>query len=347
MRRVITFVLLGLGVFAVATGLLLQLYAYPRLAKVPHNIDTKSVAQGSGITALVYVPSGSSAKPEIRENISLTSTTHVTGDLSQPEVAKDSEVTAWTESTIVKDDSDELVVTAGLRGLCMNRHTGEAVVPCEGQFYEDEKGDRKRASRNQLLQPGLNFKFPFGAEQKTYKWFDTEIKQAVDARFTGEEQIKGVDVNKYVITIPPTKLTTREVPGSLIGKPDVPTVKADLYYEVTRTLWVEPTTGAVLAGRQDGKQELRESGQAAGEGTYVFNGTLQLNDETVSKNVEEAKKNISKLWAITTLPTILWISGAVITVAAIVLLVMGGGAPQPAKRTGNPPTRRQGVGAGV
>ncbi|CRK61364.1 hypothetical protein [Alloactinosynnema sp. L-07] len=344
MRRVITFVLLGLGVFAVATGLLLQLYAYPRLAKVPHNIDTKSVAQGSGITALVYVPNGSSSSPEIRENLSLTSTTHVTGDLSQPEVDRDSDVTAWTEASIVKDDEDDLVVTAGLRGLCMDRHTGEAVVPCEGQFYEDNKGDRKRASRNQLLQPGLNFKFPFGAEQRTYKWFDTEIKQAVDARFDGEEQVKGIDTNRYVITIPPTKIDTRDVPGKLIGKPDVPTIKADLYYEVTRTLWVEPTTGAILAGRQDGKQELREPSQAAGEGTYVFNGTLQLNDETVSKNSEEAKKNISKLFAITTLPIILWSAGGVIILIAVALLVFGGGDQRPARRS---PPRRQGVGAGV
>lgn len=349
MRRVITFVLLGLGVFAVATGLLLKLYAYPRLAKVPHNIDAISVAQGSGITALVYVPQGSSTKPEIRQNLSLTSTTHVTGDLSQPEVIQDGDVTSWIEASIVKDDKDGLTVTAGLRRLCMDRHTGEAVVPCEGQFYKYELDDSKRvtASRNDLLQPGLNFKFPFDTEQRDYKWYDTSVKKAVDARFEGVEQIKGVEVYRFVLVVPPTKIAEREVPGALIGRPESPTVKADLYYEATRTLWIEPTTGAVISGRQDGKQELRAAGEGVGDGTYVFNGTLQLNDATVTKNVAEAEKNASKLFAITTLPTILWISGAVITLIALVMLLLMPGEPRPARGLGNPPTRRQGVGAGV
>lgn len=346
MRRVITFVLLGLGVFAVATGLLLKLYAYPRLAKVPHNIDAKSVAQGSGITALIYVPNGSSVKPEIRENLSLTSTTKVTGDLSQPEVTRDSDVTSWVESSIVKDDASKLTVTAGLRRICLDRHSGEAVVPCEGQYYEDELDKRVTAGRGDLQQPGLNFKFPFGTEQRTYKWYDTEVKAAVDAKFEGVEQIKGLEVYRFALSVPPTKISERKVPGSLIGREGEPTVAVDLYYEASRTLWVEPTTGAIISGRQDGKQELRTPDQQAGEGTYVFNGTLQLTDETVSKNAAEAGKNLSKLFAITTLPTILWISGAVLILVALAMLLLGG-SPQPARGLGNPPTRRQGVGAGV
>ena len=78
MRRGVTFVLLGLGVFGIATGLLLRFYAYPALAKIPHDPKTTAVAQGSGVTALVYVeqPEGP-AKPEIRRNLSVTSSTQL------------------------------------------------------------------------------------------------------------------------------------------------------------------------------------------------------------------------------------------------------------------------------
>ncbi|MGB3442697.1 MAG: DUF3068 domain-containing protein [Actinophytocola sp.] len=320
MRRYVTFIILGLGVFAVAAGLALRLYAYPQLAKIPHNVNEVSVGHGEGITALVYVPDGDTAMPEIRENLSLTSTTKVTGNLRAEEVTEDGDVTVWVEASEVVDDDDGLTVNGSLRSLCLDRYSGEAVMPCENQFYEDVAGERIVGERGTLQQPGLNFKFPFATEQRDYRWFDTSVKKALPIKYSGEEEIRGLPTYKFVQTVPPTLLEERDVPGSLVGQPDVPTVRAGLYYEATRTLWVEPTTGAVISGREDGKQELR----ADGESTAVFDGELALTDETVAANVEAAEENISSLWLMTVLPVILWIVGGVLIVASIVLLVMGG-----------------------
>lgn len=320
MRRYVTFIILGLGVFAVAAGLALRLYAYPQLAKIPHNVNEISVGHGVGITALVYVPDGDTARPEIRENLSLTSTTKVTGNLRAEEVTEDGDVTVWVEASEVVDDADGLTVNGSLRSVCLDRHSGEAVMPCENQFYEDVAGERIVGERGTLQQPGLNFKFPFNTEQRDYRWFDTSLKKALPIKYSGEQEIRGLPTYKFVQNIPSTLLEERDVPGSLVGQPDVPTVRAGLYYEATRTLYVEPVTGAVIAGGEDGKQELR----ADGESTAVFDGELALTDETVAANVEAADENISSLWLMTVLPVILWIVGGLLIVLSIVLLTIGG-----------------------
>jgi hypothetical protein len=323
MRSVITLVLLGLGAFAVATGLVLKLYTYPALTKVPHDIDTTSVSQGSGITAVVYAPNGSSTTPEIRHNLSLTAVTHVEGDLSQPEVKKDGDVTVWGSSTIVKEDAGGLVLSAERRKLCFDRHTGDAVIPCQEQFYETEQDNRTSADRDELLQPGLNFQFPFDTGRRAYPWYDTVLKKPLDVQFAGEETLQGLDVYRFALTVPPTKIGEFAVPGSFVGREGEPSVWAEQYYEVDRTLWVEPITGSVVSAREDVRQELRTVDEAAGEGTLVFDGALQLNDASVSSNVAEVKKNLPMLFALTTLPVILWIAGGVLLVAGVLLLIFG------------------------
>lgn len=321
LHRIVTFIILGLGVFAVAAGLMLQLFAYPRLAKIPHNVKETSVAHGDGITALVYMKNGDTYTPEIREDLSLTSTTYVTGNMRAEEVTEDGNVTVWIEaSKVVVDGEPDTTVNGSLRSLCLDRYSGEAVTPCENQFYEDTEGERITGVRGSLLQPGLNFKFPFATEQRDYRWFDTNLKKALPIKYSGEEEIQGLTTYKFTQKIPPTKVEERDVPGALVGQPDVPTVRAELYYEATRTLWVEPETGAVIRGGEDGKQELRADGQA----TTVFEGDLSLTDETVTANVEAAEENLGSLWMITVLPVILYVVGGVLIVVSIVMMTVGG-----------------------
>lgn len=327
MRRVLTFVLLGLGVFGIATGLLLRFYAFPALAKIPHDPDTTAVAQGSGVTALVYVeqPEGP-AKPEIRRNLSLTSTTTVSGDLRAPEVQADSGVTTWVETTLITDE-DSRTLSASVRELCLDRFTAEAVAPCTTQYLQKEKSEngkdtKIRGARGQVQFPGLNFKFPFHTEKRTYPWYDSGVGKPVDAKFDGEEKLQGLSVYRFKQSVPPTDVDGRDVPGSLIDKPE-PTVSVRLYYQAEKTLWVEPDTGALIKVRQSVKQELRTSDQNAGNGTAVFDGTLELNKKTVDNNVRVAEDNKSKLWLLTGLPVILWIAGGVLLTAGIVLLLAG------------------------
>jgi hypothetical protein len=314
LRRIISFILLGIGVFAVALGMLLRFYAYPQLAKIPLDNESTSVAEGDGITALVIRTVNGAPSPEIRRNLSLTSTTYVTGDLTQPEVKENGDVAVYIEATKTVDDATDIVVDASVREVCIDRHTNEAVAPCEGQFIETEQGQKITADRNTIQQPGLSFKFPFGTEQKDYSFYDLSVRKPVTARFDGQEVIQGLDTYRFVMTVPPTKVGDEEVPGSLIGKKDEPSVDTELYYQVKRTVWVEPETGIIVVGQQQGKQELVAPDQEPGGGTTVFEGTLRFNDATINDNVTKAEDNKSKLSLLTSWPVGMWVVGGMVIV---------------------------------
>lgn len=343
MRRIVSFVLLGLGVFAVALGLLLRFYAYPQLAKIPLDNESTSVAEGRDITALVIDDKDGAPSPEIRTGLSLTSTTYVTGDLRAAEVVEDGDVAVYVEAIKVVENTEGITVSASVRSLCIDRFTNEAVAPCTDQYYEQAQGKKVTAKRDTVQQPGLSFKFPFGAEQRDYQYYDLSVHKAITAKFAGEEAVQGLDVNRYVMEVPPTKIGEREVPGDLIGQPDEPSVLADMYYQVKRTVWVEPVTGIVIVGQQTQKQELVAPGEEPGEGTVVFDGTLRFNEKTVNDNVKKAEENRSKLSLLTTWPIWMWIGGAVLIVVGVVMIAGGrrGGQHSP----GATPLRRQPVGS--
>jgi Porin PorA len=344
-RRILSFILLGLGVFAVALGLLLRFYAYPQLAKLPLDQESTAVAEGDGITALVVRTVDGAPSPEIEQNLSLTSTTYVTGDLTAPEVEEGGDVAVYVEAIRTVDDATDTVVNASVRSLCVDRFTTEAVAPCEGQYIEVEQGNKITADRDSVQQPGISFKFPFGTEQRDYEYYDLSARDAVNARYDGVEDIQGLEVYKFVVEIPPTRIGEREVPGSLIGQEDEPSVTADLYYQARRTLWVEPVTGIIIQGEQDGKQELLAPGEDPGEGTTVFQGTLALNEPTVNDNVTKAEDNMSKLSLLTTWPIVMWIGGGVLIVAGA-LLLMTGNSTRGRRSADGVPVRRQPAGAG-
>ncbi|MPY79043.1 MAG: hypothetical protein GEV04_11210 [Actinophytocola sp.] len=67
------------------------------------------------------------------------STTKVTGDLMAPEAQEGSEVAAYIEASRITatDDPDIGPVSASVRQLCVDRHTGRAFAPCDTQFVQE------------------------------------------------------------------------------------------------------------------------------------------------------------------------------------------------------------------
>lgn len=332
MRSALTYILLGLGVFALGFGLVLRLYTYPQLAKMPLDLDSFSVATGTADRALVFVENGPDEHvPEFRDDLPITSTTKVTADPDAPEMEKGGEVAAYIEATRItaNDNPDIGALSASVRQLCVDRHTGEAVAPCTTQFTQENSSEqpetpeegRVYGENGTVQQPGFGFKLPFDTEKTTYPWYDLRIKDTVDLTFEREDTVKDLDVYQFSYRIEPQKVGNREVPGSLLGEPDTPSIEADLHYEADRTMWIDPVTGAVIALEQSVTQKLVQDGETYEDGEVVFDGTLALDDETVTKNVADAEDGGGKLWLLTTLPVILWIVGGLLIAGAVVLLV--------------------------
>jgi hypothetical protein len=343
LRRAFGLILLALGVFAVAGAVVLPAYVYPKLAKVPLDQDSTSVLEGTASKVLVVTDDGSGPVTKIRENAKLTATGHVQANFAAPEMRPDTDYAVWLLAVQVKDDADDAVVTASKRQVCFDRRTSEGYEPngatdpkCDAKSSyitelkdKADKDGQKPAEKNvEKAQPGLNFKFPFGTEQKDYKVYDDSTGAAVTAKYTGTETVNGIETYKFVQNIPDTKLDSKKVPGSLLGSAES-SVTADLYYRGVNTMWVEPVTGIEVKQQQQQHQELR----AGTSTTVVFDGTLAYNGTTIAQMVDQVDENKGRLeFLSSTGPLWLGIGGGVLILVALFLLFRRRPAAPPAPR---------------
>lgn len=340
MRRALSLVLIGLGAFAIALGLLLRLYAYPRLAKIPLDQNTTSVSTGTVSDVLLVLDDGKDVR--VHHNVPLTSTMLVQGNLLSPDAKPDGDIAVWHENAQVVDDMNH-VVDASVRQVCLDRASSTGVPNCtrEQQYIASDQDEHGRDIVAFTPQLGQNFKFPFGVKKQGYQFYDTTLRTPTEATFAGEDSIQGLDVYKFVQTIPDTKFKTQDVPGSLVGSPE-PTLKADRYYRNVRTLWVEPDSGIIIKGQEDQHQELRVPNSALPP-TVVFNGTLAFDAATVKSNVDRANDARSQLALVaTTGPLVLIIVGAVLALGGLLLLLLPRRRPR-GRRAADPGQPRQPV----
>jgi len=354
LRRALGLILLALGVFAVAGAALLPTYVYPKLAKVPLDQDSTSVLEGTASKVLAVTDKGAGPVTEIRENAKLTATARVQANFAPPEMHADTDYAVWLLAVQVKDDADGTVLSASKRQVCFNRRTSEGYDSRGGsdpnctkessyvtelKNKADKDGEKPPEKNDYKAQLGLNFKFPFGTEQKDYQVYDDNTGKPVTARYTGTEEVNGIETYKFVQNIPDTRLETKSVPGSLVGATES-SVDADLYYRGVNTMWVEPVTGVEVKQQQQQHQELRP---ATGNPTVVFDGTLAYNGKTIAQMVDQIDANKGKLeFLSSTGPLWLGIGGGVSIVVAIYLLVRRRPAAPPA-----PPQRRHRVPVGA
>lgn len=329
MRRAFGLISLALGVFAVAGAVLLPSYVYPKLAKVPLDQDSTTVLEGTASKVLAVTDDGSGPVSKIRKDAHLTAVAHVQANFATPEMREDSDVAVWLLAVQVTDNADNAVLNASKRQVCFDRRTAEGATSADTRCAPESsyvtaladkapKDGQKPPERNVTKpQPGLNFKFPFGTEQKDYKVYDDNTGEAVTARYAGTETVSGVETYKFVQDIPDTRIAQKDVPGTLVGS-DQQTLKADLYYRGTNTMWVEPVTGIEVKQEQQQHQELRAG---PGATTVVFDGTLAFSPTTIQQMVDQVDANKGRLEFLTsTGPLWLGIGGGVLLVVAVVLL---------------------------
>ena len=329
MRRVVGLVLLALGVFGIVLGLLLRFYAYERLALVPLNRSSESISKGENMT--VFYPS----KLRQDRGVDVTATRLVQGDPKAAEAKPDGMVMVWDVGLVI-EDTDGIVISSSLDHLCLNRQTNQAVQPCAGEGISEDDG--KIGPADSVTHRGLSYKFPFGTEKRDYEWFDNLAKKAFPIRYDSTETIDGVETYKFVQKVPLTKLDDREVPGSVVGKPDVPSMTVGRYYENTRTVWIEPYSGVVVKGQEELQQTLR--GSDGRDLLTVFGGTLAFTQDTVTKAADDAKEARSQLRLMRVIgPVVLVSVGALLALVGLALFLFGGGGG--AAASGQPARRRR------
>jgi hypothetical protein len=301
MRRFLGPVLIGLGAFLLVAAVLLKFYAYPQVAVAP--IDQNSTTYLEATNATVF---DTATLEEITTDLSVVSTTR--GDVKASEAAGDG-VLVWTGTSTVTS-SDGVVRSQSAERAAHDEHTGEAVNCCDN-FTETTDGEREPVKR-----AGLVYKFPFGTEKKDYDFWDGTLGDTVKATYEGEEKIQGLTVYVFKTETPATVVGTREVPGSLVGE-DADVVDADTVYANTRTLKVEPTTGAVIDRLEEQKQTLAVNGQDV---VTTTEADISYTDAQVDELVDEIKGKAGLLGMLEfTLPLLALVLGLLALVAGLLI----------------------------
>jgi len=310
---------LGLGAFVLVLGLLSKFYMYDRLAVVPLNQTTTSTSE--------TLPGADAEYLDVDNDLTITngplrSVRVVTGDVDLSKEASDEldeDVAVWN-SYVCTDTPDfdcsgtETPLAGSNDTVAFQRNTAETVR---------WSGNVNEASGETTEDPfeGLYFKFPFDTQKKTYDFWDGTLKKAMPAEFEEETEIDGLKVYKFVQTIDPVKSGEISVPGNLANGDADETITADRIYSNVRTLYVEPTTGAIIKGGEAQDSYLEVDGE---RGATTTKATLEYTEDYVAENVDEYKSKAKLLNLInSTIPLVGTILGLVLILVGALLIARG------------------------
>jgi hypothetical protein len=295
--RAIGLGLLGLGAFALVAALMVKLFLVPALVKLPLDQTASPAAVGTDVD---FFNQGELTQ---LNGLDATVTQRVAGDPTAEGAGDD--VAVWNFGSVMKD-SDGLQLDASTYRVCLDRQTAEA-VDCPSQHVNYDR-DAKIT--------GLTLTFPFGTEKKDYDVFNATTGKAFPAKFQGTEKLQGLEVYRFVQTVPETVVKTAEVPGSLAGAPEEATVQADAVYTNKRTIWVEPTSGVIVTAQEHPSVVLR--GPDGTTGATLLAGDFAGDEKTVADGVQRAEDFRSQISMVSTaLP---------LTLVGLGLLALIGGA---------------------
>jgi hypothetical protein len=271
MKRVVSAVLIGLGIFAIVAGFMTWSYVAPNRVTVPLNQNSTTISEAVGATYL----EGTEKEVKIRTGERIVATRTVHGD---PKWGTDDRVVFDVGLLLTNADTGAYFKAVRDR-VALDRRSAEALNCCN----ENIDGES-------VKHKGLTYKFPFDTEKKTYDLYDLTAQKAFPMEFKGVTDVKGLEVYKFEQTIGeqviPDPKGPREVPPALVGRTGTAALPAELVYTNTRTVWVEPVTGSIVRGQEQQKQVLR----VEGADTTVFEARLSFTDKTVTEQVKGAEE---------------------------------------------------------
>jgi hypothetical protein len=299
---------IALGIFFVGIAALAKFYAYPTLAVAPADqiAHTVSVGRDATIFSVADLAEKTGVKLESRRTVrgDVVAAKEISKALNRDVVVFDTAVVTDDSENyqFPEDDSkaEELPLSFVQERVVLDAHTGEAVRwnPTDANVNSGEyitttltKADRLKPDETSPFfkgHEGLVLKFPFGTEKKTYQFWDSTTRKAFPIDFKEETELNGLKVYVFEQEVPEQELPLAKplmVPGSLVGELGRDSVEVQRSYQNTRTLWIEPVTGAIIKGKEQQVATLDYKGEPKVTATRV---SIEYDDDTVKKNVEGA-----------------------------------------------------------
>ena len=296
MRRLVGPVLIFLGAFLVAIGLLAQFYMGNALLKTPLNVDQVIHVDGTA-----NLPN-TQGKVE-RVPVLAWSTYHV--DTSR----SDSKVVSFQNSQcLVKnvghppgcvsaDDRQHRLLSATTDNYATDRRTAESV------------NDPKYLPAGAIPHHGVINKWPFLAQKKTYTFWDDGTRRGYPATYAGTSKLDGHEVYVYEVKVPRTRI---EVAAGVKG-----------FYTDDKQVYVDQLTGSVI-------NQVEHQVRTDTHGHPVIDLHVKFTDAQIQKLVDDAVTNGKQLRLIRdVVPLVGYVVGIPLFLAGLVLTVRGRRASPP------------------
>ena len=289
MRKILGPILVGLGGFLIAAAVLTTVWAPGVVKKTP--IDVNTLTRLSGTVEKLDTATGKLVPNEVK----------VTSITKADSGASDDDVVAFVNtSCVVIDDGtdvpdcvsgeDARLITASTDVFATDRVTALAV---DGKGYLPDDA---------VPHEGLVNKWPFDAEKKTYPYWDGTSGEAVDAVYDRTDDVDGVEVYVYKVTITDAPI---EIAKGVNGT-----------YTDSKEIYVEPKTGDILNQTDDQQRYLDD-------GTQVLDLKIGFTDAQQAKSSSDAKDNVAQLDLILrTVPLVGYLVGIPLLILGVVLMVL-------------------------
>ena len=288
MRKIVALVLVGLGVFLVVAGIVARTWAPGQVERTPLDTDNTTYLSGTA-----QVPN---ADLELEQTpVKAWSVNKADADASDDDV-----IAFATSLCLVRDEDgidgcvdgdDPRLISAETDVFAADRHTGLTV------------NDPQYLPADAKHEEGLQNKWPFGAEKKTYPVWDGMVGSAVDATYEGTETIDGLETYVYKAVASAEGV---DVVGDITGS-----------YNASTEYYIEPRTGAII------NQVIHQERVADGVGK-VLDLDLAFTDDQVQTNVDDANDNLSLLTLVEdTVPVVGFAVGIPLVLIGLALLLLG------------------------
>ncbi|OFJ51497.1 DUF3068 domain-containing protein [Mycolicibacterium grossiae] len=308
--RIAAFGLMGLGAALLIAALLLSTYTKGRISKIPLDIDTTLVSDGTGT---VLDPASLLGE---RFVVDRNAPVAMQQQLSVEAPSNSDVVTLQVGDTLRRTDrqQDNGLLLAMVDTVTVDRKTALAVSSDTNPGGAVQKPrsieDQNPPTNVALPHDGLAYRFPFDTEKKTYPFFDPIAQKAYDANYEGEEDVNGLNTYRFTQNVgydgsgaeakldEPVKyaslydndedsqVTARASLWGLEGDPDEQ-ITMDRFYAAQRTFWVDPVSGTIVKAKEHGYHYYARDALKP-EVTFA-DYTVTSNEDTVESQVASAR----------------------------------------------------------
>ncbi|GAA0447607.1 hypothetical protein Aca07nite_58490 [Actinoplanes capillaceus] len=293
MRRITGAALFGLGILSLLLAMALVWIIVPSQEKVPLDLEPPDVVVEAANASFVQVKTLPDGAPRVAvEHAGLRSTTGIKPDFeAAAEIPGEraGETLVWNVyHSTRRADTDEMINSSESR-VALDRTTGEA-VPWAGQCHLEEKADPATGvgcTPGNVQFEGQLYLFPFGTEKRTYQYWDSTLGEALPIDYQDEEEFNGLPTYRFQQQVPEqeAEMDPQTLAG-LLGFLAPGATTGSISYRATRTLWVEPMTGAIVGYRE---QQHRELVPDVGAPVVIFDADLQYDQATLDAVGAEAE----------------------------------------------------------